>query len=388
MLIDVTRLADRLLKGRLPTGVDRVGLAYVERYGPDARALVRYSGHWIELDDKHSQRVFRALLSGERDIASEIRRPVLASAFSKRKSKGVILLNVVHSGLDEADYARQLSRRQLKPVFFLHDLIPITHPEYCRAGEAGKHHRRMDTMLRHGRGLIMNSEATRQVWRQYVEGLRVKAPMDVVAPLPPARLPVARSNPWPGRDYFVCLGTIEPRKNHLLLLNLWRQLVETMGSNAPALAMLGQRGWECEQVVDMLERCHTLEEHVIELGACDDATLSDWLAHARALLFPSFVEGYGIPLVESLAHGVPAIVSDLPVFHEIAGSIPEYLDPVDGVGWKRMILDYRHPDSDSAALQRRRMEHYAAPDWASHFIRVDQLLDQVRHGGGRESAES
>lgn len=377
MLIDITRLADRLLKGRLPTGVDRVGLAYVERYGPDARALIRYSGHWIELDGPYSKRVFRALLSGERDIASEIRRPVLASAFRKRKSKGVILLNVVHSGLDEADYARQMVKRQLKPVFFLHDLIPLSHPEYCRPGEAGKHYRRMDTMLRYARGLIMNSEATRQTWHHHVEGLRGKPPIDVVAPLPPAKLPAPRGNPWPERDYFVCLGTIEPRKNHLLLLNLWRHLVETMGRNAPALALLGQRGWECEQVVDMLERCHTLEEHVIELGTCDDATLSDWLAHARGLLFPSFVEGYGIPLVEAIAHGVPAIVSDLPVFHEIAGDIPEYLDPLDGSSWKRLVLDYRHPDSQSAHQQRERMADYVAPDWASHFRVVDQLLDQI-----------
>lgn len=377
MLIDVTRLADRLLRGRLPTGVDRVGLAYVAHYQDNARALVRYSGHWIELDHKHSRRIFTAMLSGERNIANDIRRPVLASAFKKHKSKGSLLLNVVHSGLDDPAYAKEMVKRQMRPVFFLHDLIPLTHPEYCRPGEAGKHQRRLDTMWRHGRGLIMNSAVTRQEWRDYLQRHHASAPPDVVAALPPADMPPAGPNPWPQRDYFVCLGTIEPRKNHLLLLNLWRQLVQEQGDNAPGLVLLGQRGWECEQVVDMLERCQALEGHVMELGTCDDLTLSAWLFHARGLLFPSFVEGYGIPLVEALAHKVPVIASRLAVFREIAADIPDYLDPLDGPGWKQAIQNYRHANSQAAAQQRQRMQHYSPPDWQTHFALVDELLAQI-----------
>ncbi len=58
--------------------------------------------------------------------------------------------------------------------------------------------------------------------------------------------------------------------------------------------------------------------------------LSNWLAHARALLFPSFAEGFGLPVVEALSVGTPVIATDLPAFREAAGSIPEYLDPLDG----------------------------------------------------------
>jgi glycosyltransferase involved in cell wall biosynthesis len=83
----------------------------------------------------------------------------------------------------------------------------------------------------------------------------------------PSLRPARRRQPGDGRPYFVCIGTIEPRKNHLLLLHLWRHLAETMpAESVPRLVIIGRRGWENEQVVDMLERCPTLKRYVEELG--------------------------------------------------------------------------------------------------------------------------
>ena len=106
------------------------------------------------------------------------------------------------------------------------------------------------------------------------------------------------------------LGTIEPRKNHWFMLHVWRRIVEESGGNAPKLVVIGRRGWECENVVDMLERCESLKDAVVEQSNCSDHDLQVWLQHARALLFPSFVEGYGMPLVEALTMQVPVIASD------------------------------------------------------------------------------
>ena len=75
-LIDVTRLLDRKMQGRLPTGVDRVSLEYVRHFGPCSTALVRFSGQWIELTRKGSERVFEALLSPSGNFNHLIRRSV------------------------------------------------------------------------------------------------------------------------------------------------------------------------------------------------------------------------------------------------------------------------------------------------------------------------
>jgi glycosyltransferase involved in cell wall biosynthesis len=379
MLIDVTRLADRTLQGRMPTGVDRVSLAYLHHYGSRARALVRFAGRWLELDAVGSKRLFRALLDDGAGRAATIRRCVgKGYALAWRRHRGAILLNTGHSGLDQVDYVREVERRGLRPLFFLHDLIPISHPEYCRPGEADKHHRRLDTMLSVGRGLIVNSAETRDELYAYAAARAVPVPPCVVAPLAPSRLPPSDSVRPIGAPYFVALGTIEPRKNHLLLLHLWRELAKALGESAPRLVVVGQRGWECEQVVDLLERCECLKGVVVERPRCDDGELATWLYHSRALLFPSFIEGFGIPLVEALTLGVPVIATDLAVFREIAGVIPDYLDPLDGLGWKRSILDYLSPAGSLRQAQIARMQGFVAPSWDAHFTVVDDLLARVR----------
>src|SRR4029079_9804715 len=136
------------------------------------------------------------------------------------------------------------------------------------------------------------------------------------------------------RPYFVYLSTIEARKNHLLLLNLWRRLGGEFGDRAPRLVLVGQRGWETENVIDMLDRCPALRGLVIEHNALPDAAMVPLLKGARAMLLPSFAEGFGFPVVEALQLGIPALCSDIAALRETGGAVPEFLDPLDGPGWR------------------------------------------------------
>jgi glycosyltransferase involved in cell wall biosynthesis len=119
-----------------------------------------------------------------------------------------------------------------------------------------------------------------------------------------------------------------------------------------------------------------MQDHVLERNDCSDAELVSWLQHARALLFPSFAEGYGMPLVEALGHGVPVIASDLPVFREIAGTIPDYLDPLDGPAWLRLLRSYAAPDSAERGSQLQRLQYFRVPTWQHHFQLVDAFLEE------------
>jgi len=116
---------------------------------------------------------------------------------------------------------------------------------------------------------------------------------------------------------------------------------------------------------------------VVEHARCGDEELVNTLRHARALLYPSFVEGFGLPIAEALSLGVPVIASDLSVFREFAGDVPEYADPLDGRHWLELIEQYARPDSAPRAAQLARMLAFIAPTWAQHFERVDRLLAEV-----------
>jgi len=175
------------------------------------------------------------------------------------------------------------------------------------------------------------------------------------------------------------VGTIEPRKNHLLLLNLWRHMAETLPSDRiPRLIIVGRRGWENEQVVDMLERCAALQGHVVELNGCSDRQMHELLRGARALLLPSFAEGYGMPVAEALSTNIPVLCSDLPALREAGGSAPDYLDPLDGLAWRTHIIDYYGAGARYLA-QHKRMAEWRPPSWADHMrIVCDAIADLQR----------
>jgi len=115
----------------------------------------------------------------------------------------------------------------------------------------------------------------------------------------------------------------------------------------------------------------------VELNRCSDEELARHLASARALLFPSLVEGFGLPLVEALGIGVPVIASDLPVFREIGRDIPTYLEASDQQAWEAAILDYARPESGERQSQLLRMKGFKAPDWKGHFDTIEKWLRSV-----------
>lgn len=290
------------------------------------------------------------------------------------KGEGRLYLNVGHTGLNSRGFRSWVQKADVRPIYLVHDLIPITHPQFCRAGEAHKHRERMRTVLTTGTGIIGNSKATLADISVFAAEEHLKVPATLAAwlgadPLP-APDPVSPSQP----PTFVALGTIEARKNHLLLLEVWSTLVESLGNDAPRLLVIGQRGWEADHVFRLLDEKGSLKAHVIELNHSTDQEIANHLASARALLFPSFAEGYGLPLLEAFGAGVPVIASDLPVFREVGGDIPAYLSPYDAAAWKKMILDYTSPTSAARAAQVERIKSFRKPDWDSHFNAVEAWL--------------
>nr|WP_232372363.1 glycosyltransferase [Acuticoccus mangrovi] len=177
--------------------------------------------------------------------------------------------------------------------------------------------------------------------------------------------------------YFLIISTIEARKNHLLLLNIWQRLVAEFGDAAPKLIIAGKRGWEAQTTLAMLDRARALDRHVYEAGAVPDEALDVLRRNATALLMPSFVEGFGMPVTEALAVDTPVIASDIPVFREVVGDAAELIDPTDGPAWRAAILDYAAPDSPRRAAALARAQRFAAPTWQSHFARVAPFLEEV-----------
>ena len=156
LLLDVTRLVWRAWRGGKPTGVDRVCLAYLDNYRDRACAVIQRKGVQLVLSRRQSARLF-ALLGRDRVT----RRQLVAlfaglgpGVLARRIAPGTLYFNVGHTGLNEPTLSRWIARKRLRAVHLIHDLIPITHPEYCRAGEEARHRERMDQVLASAAGVM------------------------------------------------------------------------------------------------------------------------------------------------------------------------------------------------------------------------------------------
>jgi glycosyltransferase involved in cell wall biosynthesis len=174
-----------------------------------------------------------------------------------------------------------------------------------------------------------------------------------------------------------------------MLLHLWRRLVEQAEATrlpVPRLIIVGQRGRANVQVFDMLDHSARLRPHVIEAGVLSDAAVAGLMARARALLMPSFVEGFGLPVAEALASGLPVLASDIAAHREIGGAVPEYLDPLDGAAWQEAVSAYVAPDSPRRAAQLRRLAGWEAPGWPAHIDAVLAFIEEILTPSGRSPA--
>ena len=384
-LIDVTRLVWRCWSGRLPTGIDRVCLAYLDFYGSRAQAVLQRGGvQWV-FSPAASDRLFAAIMAGGPSFKRKLIRLLPSAIGTGRggvgqrlvgRSKGAIYLNIGHTGLDEPSLPGWVRRNDLRAVFLVHDLIPITHPEFCRSGEAEKHRARMRNVLSCAAGIIGNSQATLDELKAFAELEQMAVPPFIPAWISGYDIPESAPAAVMDRPYYIVVGTLEGRKNHILLFQIWRKLVERLGHKAPRLVVIGQRGWEAEHALAMLDRNSVLNGHVRELGRAPDVDVARLIAGARALLMPSFAEGFGLPVVEAMQLGTPVICSDLPAFREIAGEIPVYLDPLDGPGWEAEILAFMD-DCPDRMRQIRQLKDYHGPDWPSHFATVEPWLQTL-----------
>ncbi len=398
LILDVSRLLSRASHA-VPTGIDRVELAYAEgllERCPDQLqfAALHPLGRFGRLPTepvRHFLDVAARRWRGGDVPADAVRRAgraLLGPAFLRgqlmltpRQDGRTTYLNMSHHHLDRPALIAEAKRRyDARFVCMVHDLIPIEFPEYARPAEPNRHERRIRTVADLADGVLVNSAATAASLQPWLDRAGRGTPV-LVAPLGIDAPALGVSGP--GRDeaaghpYFVFLGTIEPRKNHLLPLHIWRRLVERLGPAAPHLVLVGRRGWENEQVVDMIERCTALHGVVEERTDLSDAQTGALLRGARALLLPSFAEGYGLPLAEALAVGTPALCSDLPALREVGVDVAEYLDPLDGPAWMQAVEDYAAPDSPRRAAQVARLAGWQAPQWEEHMRQALAFVENI-----------
>lgn len=271
--------------------------------------------------------------------------------------------NVVR--VDRAALYQSLRERGVRVAALLYDLLPQQHPEWFDPPVVGLSDRVLRAVAEHADTVVAISRHTADSFTAWAAQQGLHSPEPSVVTLGADAVRHRRAGgvgsvPVSGR-YLLVVGTVEPRKNHRTLLDAHK----IVAADHPdlELVVVGRAGWRNDAVVERLAASSTSGGSVHWLADVDDETLSALYSGAFLVAVPSITEGYGLPVVEALAHGVPVVSSNGGALPEAGGDMVDYVDPLDVQGWAAAIGKHLR-DSDHHQRMRRRAGTYRAAAWA------------------------
>lgn len=359
-----------------------------------ARAIAYLEQCWSERGDSADDAVFHAItrrLAGQ-DVAplsaTRAARPggiarmfgmIAATGFSVGRSlrhvgRGAIYLNIGQLGWTAWLTTPWLARRpDMACVFMLHDVIQLEHPAFVSRLGVRWARLMVATVRKRATGLIATTDAARRsviaaVGRAPAHCLTVPLPIAAVFAAPEPQDPALAAH-----TYFICCGSIEPRKNHLLLLRVWQTLIARHGSAAPRLVIVGPVSPMGMAIRDALQASPALRSHIIIASGLGSPALRKLIANARAALTPSLAEGFGLPAIEALALQTPVVLADIGPLREAAAGFGIYHAPDDAAGWTATIERLSF-DDEFIASQRRHCAGFVPMTGAGYFSKVTEFL--------------
>jgi glycosyltransferase involved in cell wall biosynthesis len=282
--------------------------------------------------------------------------------------------------------ARAKRERAMRMALLVYDLIPIRRPEWCVPELPAIFRRFIAEVFPLADILLTISRATANDIVRYTAERGAQCAAPIVVPLgsgfytsiafdhEPA---LARELPAPG-TYVLCVGTIEPRKNHALLLRLWRRLLDNRAPDAvPMLVLAGSLGWLIADLMQQLCNGDTLASRVVLIEDPTDAELRRLYAGCLFTVYPSFYEGWGLPVSESLAFGRACLVSNATSLPEAGGTLARYFDPENGEEAYQLICGALDNAVDLASWEARIAQEFRPTSWKESAASVLAALGQT-----------
>ncbi len=228
-------------------------------------------------------------------------------------------------------------------------------------------------------GIVAISEHTRDDFlrffpyfpreRIWAVPLASRFPLDGVKSHPPASVSLA------SKEFWLAVGTLEPRKNYPTLLKAYAALVQAHPKTLP-LAIAGGQGWRMEYLQSMISALD-LEGRVYLLGYVSDAELQWLYANCFAFVYPSLFEGFGLPVLEAMSMGAAVITSDATSLPEVAGEAALLVDPTSVADLVAAMERLQKDKSLWAALQNAALERASRFSWEKTARTVRDIYQRV-----------
>jgi glycosyltransferase involved in cell wall biosynthesis len=295
-----------------------------------------------------------------------------------------MVLGAFWSGINYEQTYLDLKRRGIVVGALIHDLIPLTHAQFVDEGAlVGIQEKFVDILIALDFACTVSNFVAQELRMVLDRQLEKSIPVCAVLlahDAPPSgdgKVDQAFVDQLPP-EYVLCVGTLDERKNHLLLLEVWTELCARHGDRTPPLLLVGKWGWRSGSGIQTFEK--RLEEtgflagKIVLLGNLSDAEVDYLYRHCLFSVLPSFAEGWGLPVGESLACGKPCIASNASSIPEVGGSLVRYLDPHDYHGAVAIIEKPLMDRDDLAAWTARIAQEFRPRSWENV---IDDMLEKI-----------
>ena len=274
----------------------------------------------------------------------------------------------------------QLKKQGARIVAHIYDIISVTHPQYCLQRGVYNFMDYIGAHLEYADEIIVNAKATVEELEKLTDRLGIPLPPCHVVPLgadfgkreivsdeevPDELVRIVKSAP-----YLLMVGTVEPRKNHKLLLEAYDARLKALGYH---VIFAGYMGWNMEAFAQRLHRHPDFRTGIFHLEGLNDTAISYLYQHAKFLVFCSYTEGYGLPVIEAILRGVPTLAADIGVLREVGQEYCVWFeqDRVEDLCEK---VSYLHDHPDAYEAQKRKLAQYKTPGWGNCAKRMEDIL--------------
>jgi len=351
LYFDITDLLVYFRDNRTPTGIQRISLAVTEAALGDGAerdiglcAVDSSTGTWKAVDSKAFQ--FALMLSREgADHSDESWHKALDGLLKDLSTApalgfvpGSTIVNLGSPwGVPNYFVAVREAKRQYGVFYvaFVHDTIPLLLPEFCEGTTTNVYTRWIAGVNMHADLVLANAENTKRDFAKAIARFSDHpVECEVVHPNGDFSLLFEDASEI-SQDvqallhtkYALFVGTIEPRKNHLMVLSAWRRLLAELGSGkVPTLVFAGKMGWHSEQVTDFIRKTDYLDGKLKVLNDASDADLQALYQNAAFTVYNSHYEGWGLPVTESLSYGKVPVVARNSALTESGGKHAIFFD--------------------------------------------------------------
>lgn len=281
----------------------------------------------------------------------------------------------------------KLKARGTRVVSVIYDLIPLTHPHFCDEGLVLVFEHWFDWITTIADGFIAISKSSRDQVQAFIGKRHLKKKpsyqwYDYF--YLGSELDLAKNNDFIQENVkrlfestvpvYLMVGTVEPRKNHSYLVDafelLWMRGVDVK------LCFVGKIGWKCQSIIDRVKNHPEYNQRLFMFNNLSDAELEHCYQSSRGLVFPAYVEGFGLPLVEAMQRGLPVMASDIPVFREVGKEFIAYFNLSDPESLAALITQFEESGKFPAGKDIKEWAWLTWEDSARQFL--EKILRHVK----------